>query len=41
MLLDSKSDELYTDREFQTKQNDKYISLFQELKVPPLPLNPE
>lgn len=33
MLLDSKSDELYTDRDFQLKQNTKYMELFQELKV--------
>ena len=33
MLLDSKSDELYTDHQFQQMQTDKYMQMFQGLKV--------
>jgi hypothetical protein len=33
MLLDSKSDELYTDKDFQSDQADRYIEVFNTLKV--------
>ncbi|CAD8065000.1 unnamed protein product [Paramecium primaurelia] len=32
MLLDSKSDELYTDKDFQLDQAERYIEVFNQLK---------